>query len=102
MKLNDLHQKLVAVAKQNPPSDHVPYAFEKRIMSHLGSLAPLNHWALWGGPLWRAAASCVVITALCGLWAMTSNQQASSQESFSQAFEAAVFTPPVQHAEDAW
>jgi len=102
MNLNELHAKLIAVARKNPPGDHVPYAFEKRIMRRLAAVAPLNSWALWGGPLWRAAVSCVAITVLCGVWSFAASRQADSQESFSQAFEAAVFAPPSQHAEDAW
>jgi hypothetical protein len=102
MNLNDLHEKLMAVARKNPPSDHVPYAFEKRIMSRVADITPPSPWALWGGPLWRGAVSCVAITVLCGVWSFASSRQADSPESFSQAFEAAVFTPPSQHAEDAW
>jgi hypothetical protein len=102
MKLNELHEKLIAVAKKNPPGDHVPYAFEKRIMSRLAAVAPPNPWALWGGPLWRAAVSCVAITVLCGLWSIAAQRRADAAESFSQSFEAAVFDPPSQHAEDAW
>jgi hypothetical protein len=102
MNLNQLHERLIAVARENPPGGHVPHAFEKRIMSQLAAVAPPNPWALWGGPLWRAAVSCVAITVLCGLWSLAANRQADSAESFSQAFEAAVVAPPSQHAEDAW
>jgi hypothetical protein len=102
MNLDKLQDKLVAVARQNPPGEQVPYAFEKRIMSRLASVTPHNAWALWAGPLWRAALSCVAITAVCGVWAITTSRQADSQESFSQAFEAAVYAPPSQHAEEAW
>jgi hypothetical protein len=102
MKLNELHDKVIAVAKKNPPGDQVPYAFEKRIMSRLTSVAPLNSWALWGGPLWRAAVSCVAITILCALWSFAFSGPADAQESFSQAFESAVIVPPSQHLEDAW
>src|ERR1700744_694746 len=102
MKLNEMHDRLMALAKQNPPGDHVPYAFEKRIMSRLASLAPESPWAIWGGPLWRAALSCVAITVLCGIWSFASARPADTQETFSQAFEATVFTPPAQHVEDAW
>jgi hypothetical protein len=102
MNLNKLHDKLIAVAKRNPPSDHVPYAFEKRIMSRLAAAPPLNHWALWSGPLWRGAVSCIAITVLCGVWSIASNKRADSQESFNQTFESAVFAPPGQNAEDAW
>ena len=102
MNLDKLHDKLIAAAKSNPPGDHVPYAFEKRIMNRLAAVAAPNPWALWGGPLWRAAVSCVAITVACGAWAFASHRQSESQESFSQAFEAAAFAPPSQHAEDAW
>jgi hypothetical protein len=102
MNVNDLHSKMMAVARKNPPSDHVPYAFEKRIMRRLAAVGPANPWGLWGGPLWRAAVSCVAITVLCGLWALAANRQGGSAESFSQTFEAAVVAPPSQPAEDAW
>jgi hypothetical protein len=64
MKLDHLHKKLVAVAKANPPSDRVPYAFEKRIMAQLQAPLPVDQWALWAGALWRAAAPCVAIMIL--------------------------------------
>lgn len=96
MKLNDMHNKVIAVAKKNPPSNHVPYAFEQRVMHRLASVTPHNHWALWGGPLWRAAVSCVAITVLCGVWSLTAAPHTESQESFSQAFESAVYAPPAQ------
>ena len=102
MNWNELHDKLMAVARKNPPSDHVPYAFEKRIMSRLAAVGPANPWVLWGGPLWRAAVSCVAITVLCGLWALAANRQARLDREFFQTFEAAVVAPPGQPAEDAW
>jgi hypothetical protein len=102
MNLNELHDRLIAAAKSTPPGDHVPYAFEKRIMVRLASVAPPNPWALWAPPLWRAAVSCLAITLLCGLWSFAAHPPADSPESFSQAFEAAVVAPPAQHAEDAW
>jgi hypothetical protein len=102
MSMSKLQDKLMAVARKNTPGDHVPYAFEKRIMSRLASVTPQNNWALWGGPLWRAAVSCVAITILCGLWSMAASHQADSPETFYQSFEAAVLSPPSQHAEDAW
>ncbi len=102
MNLSELHDKLVAVAKKNPPGEHVPYAFEKRIMSRLAAVKPLNSWALWGAPLWRAAALCMAITVVCGIWSFASANAADSQETFSQALDAAVLAPLSQHAEDAW
>ena len=102
MNENKLHDKLIAAARRNPPSDHVPYTFEKRIMRQISSLAPPSVWALWGVPLWRAALLCVAITVLCGVWSLASHRSLDSAETFSQDFEAAVFAPVNQHLEDAW
>jgi hypothetical protein len=102
MNEKELHAKLIAAARKNPPSDHVPYAFEKRIMSRLPAHPAPDVWALWGGPLWRAAISCVAITILCGVWSFASARQAPSAENFSQDFETAIFSPPSQHVEGAW
>lgn len=104
MKLEELQNRLLGLARKNPPGDRVPYAFEKRIMSRLASAGTPNSWALWHGPMWRAAVSCMAITFLCGVWFVASNRSAAAdtQESVSQAFEAAVFSPPSQQAEDAW
>jgi hypothetical protein len=103
MNLNELHDKLIAAARKNPPAAHVPYAFEKRIMSRVAaSLAP-SVWSLWGRPLWHAALSCVAITVLCGLWTFAAPRgPETSTGSFSQDFEAAVFAPFNEHLEDGW
>ena len=102
MNLNELQAKLLASARKDPPSDHVPYAFEKRIMARLGHSLPFCAWSFWSQSLWRAALSCVAITLLCGLWSLASIHHNDSSESFSQAFEGAVFSSVDQHFEDAW
>jgi hypothetical protein len=102
MNVNDLHDKLIAAARKNPPGEQVPYAFEKRILSHLSARPAPNVWTLWGRPLWQAALSCVAITVVCGLWAYGNQASGDSAESFSQDFEAAVFAPMGEHVEDAW
>jgi anti-sigma-K factor RskA len=102
MNLNELHAKLIAAARKNPPASHVPYAFEKRIMSHLAARPAPDLWALWGGPLWRAALSCVAITVLCGLWSFAAHRAAVDAGNFSQDFDAAVFAPLNEHLEEAW
>ena len=101
MNVNELHAKLMAAARQSRPSDHVPYAFEKRVMSHLAARPAPNIWGLWGRPLWQAALSCVAITVVCGLWAY-GHPRKDSADNFSQDFEAAVFAPVSEHIEDAW
>ena len=67
MNTAELHRKLIAVARANPPGDQVPYAFEKRVAALLAA-RPLRE-NLWIYGLWRAAVSCVAITLLLGTWA---------------------------------
>jgi hypothetical protein len=87
MKLDHLHQKLIATARANPPSDRVPYAFAKRIMARLpGRLAP-DPWALWSHALWRAAALCVAIMLLSTAWEFRAQHRAAPANDLSQAFE---------------
>jgi hypothetical protein len=102
MNVNELHDKLIAAARKNRPSEQVPYAFQKRILSLLADTPAPNLWALWGRPLWQAALSCVAITLLCGLWAYASRLGVDSADNFSQDFAAAVFAPMGEHIEDAW
>ncbi len=66
MNLAQLHQRLIAAAKADAPSDRVPYAFEKRIMARIAALPASDPWVLWGGALWRSAAACVAVTMLVG------------------------------------
>ena len=102
MKLSDLQTKLIEAARKEPLPDHVPYAFEKRIMARLAGMVPLNYWALWGRTLWRAALSCVAITVLCGVWSLAYAPKGDSSDNFAQAFERAVFASSDQHLEDIW
>jgi len=102
MNASDLQTKLIQAARQEPLQDHVPYAFEKRIMARLAGMVPLNPWALWGRTLWRAAISCVAITLLCGVWSIASAPKGDNSDSFAQAFERAVFASSDQHLEDVW
>ena len=102
MNEKKLHGKLMAAARRHPPREAVPYAFEKRIVSHLSARPAPNVWGLWCRPLWQAALSCVAITVLCGLWAYGNVSNAEPADTFSQDFEAAVFAPMSEHIEDAW
>lgn len=61
-----IRQKLLAVARHDPPSDHVPYAFEKRVMSRLAGREVPDAWAALGGLLWRAVAPCCALMILVG------------------------------------
>ena len=68
MNVAELNHKLIAAARANPPSDRVPYAFEKRILARLAGQRMPDDWALWARALWRAAAPCVAIMMLFSVW----------------------------------
>ncbi len=72
MSKTNLEQRLISAARQNPPGDHVPYAFEKRIMACIKDLKPVDHGLLWARALWRAAAPCVAIMLLLLAWSALS------------------------------
>jgi hypothetical protein len=87
MNLAELERKLIAAARANPPSERVPYAFEKRIMASLAARPVMDDWALWARALWRAAAPCVAIMLLLGAWSLFSSQSSTSSNDLSQDLE---------------
>ncbi len=104
MNLQNLQEKLLAIARKNPPSDRVPYAFEKRIMARLAK-PMIDHWSAWGRALWRAAAACVLAMALLGGWSF---QMAPSENvDLSQDLKNTVFAAldehsPTSSGEEIW
>ncbi len=104
MNPDQLQEKLLAVARQNQPSDHVPYAFEKRIMALL-TRPMVDAWSLWGRALWRGAAACVLAMALLGGWSLQveSNDSTDLQQEFEQTVLAALDEPSaIAFGEDSW
>jgi hypothetical protein len=87
MKLAELERKLMGVARANPPSERVPYAFEKRIMARLAARPVADGWELWGRALWRAAAPCVAIMLLLGAWSYFTRQASAPATDLSQQLE---------------
>ncbi len=102
MKPSDLQTKLIRAARNEPPQDHVPYAFEKRVMARIASISPLNFWAMWGRPLWRGALSCVAFTLLCGAWSLSTPASRDNADTIGQDLDGAVLSALNQHVEDAW
>jgi anti-sigma-K factor RskA len=98
MNITKLHDKLIAAARAHPPSDHVPYSFEKRIMAHLNAPLPVDQWALWSRALWRAAAPCVAIAAVLAICAVMVPE---NQTSLSQDLENTVYSQ-VNSINDGW
>jgi hypothetical protein len=104
MNLAELERKLIAAARANPPSDRVPYAFEKRIMAHLAARPVADEWALWGRALWRAAAPCVAIMLLLGAWSFYDPQGSTPSNDLSQQLEQTLLASVDQDqpADSAW
>jgi hypothetical protein len=87
MNIAELQTKLFAAARANPPGDHVPYAFEKRVMALLAARTTTEPLALWIRGLWRAAVSCVIIALLFGAWAFFNPSASTNANDLSQNFE---------------
>jgi len=87
MNVVELQKKLIAAARANPPGDGVPYAFEKRVMALLAARAAGDNLVLWVRGLWRAAASCMAIALLLGVWAIFNPATGVSAVDLSQNFE---------------
>ncbi|MGO8930805.1 MAG: hypothetical protein ACLQU3_28430 [Limisphaerales bacterium] len=87
MNLSELQRKLVAAARANPPSERVPYAFEKRIMARFAARPVVDDWALWARALWRAATPCVAIMLLLGAWSLFTPPNSAPATDLSQQLE---------------
>lgn len=70
MNVVELQRKLMTAARATPPTDTVPYAFEKRVMAQVRALPGLDEWAWWGRALWRAATPCLVVMILLSAWSL--------------------------------
>ena len=87
MNLAELEKKLIAAARANPPGDHVPYAFEKRITARLTARTVLDRWADWSRALWRGAAGCLAVLVVSGACWLFLPQNGGGANDLSQDFE---------------
>ena len=101
MKLEQLQQKLLAAARAQPPSDRVPYAFEKRIMARLPAEAVADVGDFWARSLWRAAAPCVAISLALSAWTLFAPAPESGADDFAQVFEQTMMAT-LDSSEEAW
>jgi hypothetical protein len=86
MNTGELHRKLIAAARACPPSDRVPWGFEKRIMARLAA-APVNPLALWAKAMWRGAACCVGVLVIVSAWAAVTPRHRTASVDLTQDFE---------------
>ena len=101
MNVVDLEKKLFQAARQDKPSDKVPYAFEKRVMTFLRPLPTPDCWGLWAGALWRAAVPCLALMILLAVWCFVPASNASSQDNLSQELDNTVLAALDQGTEQS-
>jgi hypothetical protein len=105
MNTEELRKKLLAAARANPPSNHVPLAFEKRVIANLAAKPAADIVALWARALWRAAVPCVAVTVLLGAFSFmptsTTTTNATNEEDLSQTFEQTLLASSDQQ-EELW
>jgi hypothetical protein len=85
MNLSQLQSKLLEAARRSPPAEHVPYAFERRVMARLTSAPLPNEWLAWTRALWFGAVACTAIAVLAIVWAAPA--AANPDPSFSDGVE---------------
>jgi hypothetical protein len=102
MNIPELERKLLAAAKACTPSDAVPYGFERRVMTRLSGRPMLDVWANWSRALWRAAATCMAVAMLLGLWAAYSTISRSSRPNLSDDLEQTVFVAVTHDTDSIW
>jgi len=96
MNFAQLHTKLIAAARANPPGEQVPYAFEKRVLANLRGLEVEDSWALWGRALWRSAFACLVVAIGLSVWSYQSNPEIDTD------LESAMVSAADQEVVDSW
>ena len=100
--MSELQNKLIAVARANPPDERVPYAFEKRITALLAACPALDRWALWSRALWRGAVGCLALTILLGAGSFFIPQSGGSAGDLAQDFENTMLASAAQDADSTW
>ena len=101
MNTEELRKKLLAAARAIPPGDHVPLAFEKRILAHLASKPAADICSLWARALWRATIPCLAVTVLLGAISFMPATTTTNEEDLSQTFEQSLLASSDQQ-EELW
>ena len=102
MNTDKLERKLLAAARANAPSDAVPLAFEKRISARLGSVPAFDAWADWSHALWKAAAPCVAVAIVLGVWTAVRPEASAASNDLSEELENALLVSVTQDRNNTW
>src|SRR5688572_27854507 len=90
--MNERLNEFLKLARELPQNERTPYAFEKRIMAHIGHGPVADTVSEWAHLLWRAMAPCVGIMLLVLVVSLASMSSESSAEE-SADLESTVFVP---------
>lgn len=101
MNLEKLQSNLLAAARQCPPNERVPYAFEQRIMSSLASSPRVDPATFWNRMLWRAAVPCLLVMLSVSLWSFLA-PGVDGTTSLGAELEDAVFAPAYAAIQENW
>jgi hypothetical protein len=101
MKAEQMRQRLLAAGKQQPAADHVPYAFERRIMIRIGRSNPLDPMLLWNRVLWRFAGPCVALTLLAGAFSWFTPPEQPTTENLILELETVLYAP-LSTTQEVW
>ena len=97
-----LKDRLVDAARNAQESDHVPYAFEKRIMGQISDLSRADPMSLWGRALMRSAAVCFAFAlALGALSGAGSGSSIEDEYSYGESLEMAMLEA-IPEATELW
>lgn len=94
MNLAELQKKIIAVARKHPPSNEVPYGFEKRALARLRlqARATADEWGASIRALWCGAGVCTAIALAAGVWSFVPPaQEADAGGQFLQDLEQTIF-----------
>jgi hypothetical protein len=101
MKAELMRKRLLAAGKHQAASDSVPFAFERRIMAHLGRSKPLDPWLLWNRILWRFAGPCVALTLLAGALSWFGHPEQPATENLIIELETVLYAP-LSTTQEVW
>ena len=101
MKLDQLQEKLLEVARRNPPSDHVPPGFEHRVMARIRAWAESDRTPLWIAFWWRLAMGALAVSLLLMVLSGDLLGSQPSQLPLEEHLEVAVFAP-IDESTSSW
>ena len=85
-------EEFLKLARELPQNERTPYAFEKRIMAHIGRGPVADTVSEWAHLLWRAMAPCLGIMLFAAVLTLASMSNDPSTEETAD-LESTVFAP---------